>query len=85
MAALLGLAAWTQFSASPPVALQQLARWLPTLLLGLGANIGISVLAMREDGYVEDAVLDGGGGGGGGAQAAQLPLGCVIGDVELTK
>ena len=29
---------------------------------------GISVLAMREDGYVEDAVLDGGGGGGGGAQ-----------------
>ncbi|MBV5291832.1 MAG: amino acid ABC transporter permease [Curvibacter lanceolatus] len=46
VAALLGLAAWTQFSASPPVALLQLARWLPTLLLGLGANIGISVLAM---------------------------------------
>ena len=45
-ATLLGLAAWTQLSASPPVALQQLARWLPTLLLGLGANIGISVLAM---------------------------------------
>lgn len=44
--ALLGLAAWTQLSASPPVALQQLAKWLPTLLLGLGANIGISVLAM---------------------------------------
>src|SRR5450830_1897492 len=42
---LLGLAAWTQFSANPPVALQQLAKWLATAL-GTVAGLLIGALSL---------------------------------------